>query len=377
MICFIRNELPLFLLFGLVAAAFGGLTTPLEAKAGVALALQFGLLLATIIWGAFRVVHHAEAIAHEVGEPAGTLVLTLSVIGIEVALVVALMLGGQADPTAARDTMLSVVMLAINLVLGLALLFGGARHGGSMHNLQGSAAYLGTLIVLSGLSLVWPRIADSAPGGQVSALQAPFLVGVSLVCYGVFLAIQVGQARGWFQDHPVMEPPRGEQQEPEPSLGAERDIGAGGLPGRVVLLLAYLALIILLAEQMAHLLEQVTVELGLPRAVSGLIVAAVILAPEAMATVQAATDRQMQRAVNLSLGAALSTIGLTVPAVLLVSILTGVPAELGLPATEILLLALSFLLAINTLATGRTNQLHGVLHLALFTAFVVLIFDGV
>lgn len=258
MICFIRNELPLFLLFGLVAAAFGGLTTPLEAKAGVALALQFGLLLATIIWGAFRVVHHAEAIAHEVGEPAGTLVLTLSVIGIEVALVVALMLGGQADPTAARDTMLSVVMLAINLVLGLALLFGGARHGGSMHNLQGSAAYLGTLIVLSGLSLVWPRIADSAPGGQVSALQAPFLVGVSLVCYGVFLAIQVGQARGWFQDRPVTEPPRGEQQEPEPSLGAERDIGAVGLPGRVVLLLAYLALIILLAEQMAHLLEQVS-----------------------------------------------------------------------------------------------------------------------
>jgi Ca2+:H+ antiporter len=375
---FFSNEIPLFLLAGLVIAVLGGLTPPLESSSGVALALQFVLLLATIIWGAFRVVHHAEAVAHEVGEPAGTLVLTLSVIGIEVALVVALMLGGQADPTAARDTMLAVVMLAINLVLGLALLLGAVRHGASAHNLQGSTAYLGTLIVLAGLSLVWPRIADSAPGGQVSPLQAPFLVAVSLVCYGVFLAIQVGRARGWFQDdvastalldaaadvreHDILSPEGGWR---------------GGLFGRVALLLTYLALIILLAEQMAHVLEGVVAELALPRAVSGLIVAAVILAPEAMATVQAATDRQMQRAVNLSLGSALSTIGLTVPAVLLVSMVTGLPVELGLPATEILLLALSFLLAINTLATGRTNQLHGVLHLALFVAFVVLIFDGV
>ena len=144
----------------------------------------------------------------------------------------------------------------------------------------------------------------------------------------------------------------------------------------IATLLAYLGLIILLAEQMAHALEGVVEGLGLPRAFAGLVVATIILAPEAMATVQAASAKQMQRAVNLSLGAALSTIGLTVPAVLLVSMLTGHPVVLGLDPTEILLLVLTYLLAINTLSTGRTNVLHGVLHIALFLAYVVLIFDG-
>ena len=332
--------------------------------------LQFTLLLSAILWGAFRVVHHAEDIAAILGEPAGTLVLTLAVIGIEVALVVAVMLGGAAEPTAARDTMYSVLMLAMNLVLGLALLFGGARHGSSRHNLQGASAYIGTLIVLGGLSLVWPRIAPSAPDGEVSPLQAPFLLAVSVVCYGVFLVIQTGQARGWFQEDQSHSK---DDALPEAPAHAAPSSGVGRL---ITLLLAYLGLIILLAEQMAHSLEGVVTELGLPQAFSGLVIAAVILAPEALATVQAATSRQMQRAVNLSLGAALSTIGLTVPAVLLVSMATGHPIVLGLEPTEILLLALSYLLALNTLSTGRTNQLHGVLHLALFLAYVVLIFDG-
>jgi len=369
-VTFARKEAALLLLAVVALASLAGLSSVFDKASNVGLILQFTLLLSTIIWGAFRVVHHAEDIATLLGEPAGTLVLTLAVIGIEVALVVAMMLGGAAEPTAARDTMYSVLMLAMNLVLGLALLCGGARHGSSRHNLQGASAYIGTLIVLGGLSLVWPRIASSAPGGFVSALQAPFLVAVSIVCYGVFLVIQTGRARGWFQEDADA---RDNSANPATVSPPAARTGAGRL---IALLLAYLGLIILLAEQMAHSLEGVVTELGLPQAFSGLVIAAVILAPEALATVQAATSRQMQRAVNLSLGAALSTIGLTVPAVLLVSMTTGHAMVLGLEPTEILLLALSYLLAINTLSTGRTNQLHGVLHLALFLAYVVLIFDG-
>ena len=358
----LRREAALLLLVAVSAASLAGGGHALEAMGGFGVAAQFALLLSAIVWGAFRVVHHAEDIAHVLGEPAGTLVLTLAVIGIEVALVVAVMLGGQAEPTAARDTMFSVIMLALNLVLGLALLAGGCARGQSQHNLQGSTAYVGTLIVLGGLSLVWPRISESAPDGRVSPLQEWFLVATSIVCYSVFLVMQTGRTRGWFQD----------VEERDDAAG---HIAHGSLGSAIPLLLAYLGLIILLAEQMAHSLESVVVDLGLPKAFAGLVIATIILAPEGMATLKSARQGSMQRAVNLSLGAALSTIGLTVPAVLAVSLATGQAPELGLEPTEILLLTLTYLLSINTLSTGRTTHLHGLLHVALFCAYVVLIFD--
>lgn len=352
----------MLLLVAVAAASLAGGGHALEAMGGIGIAAQFALLLSAIVWGAFRVVHHAEDIAHVLGEPAGTLVLTLAVIGIEVALVVAVMLGGQAEPTAARDTMFSVIMLALNLVLGLALLVGGYARGQSQHNLQGSTAYVGTLIVLGGLSLVWPRISESAPDGRVSTLQEWFLVATSIVCYSVFLVMQTGRTRGWFQDV-------------EERDGVAGHIAHGSLRSAIPLLLAYLGLIILLAEQMAHSLESVVVDLGLPKAFAGLVIATIILAPEGMATLKSARQGSMQRAVNLSLGAALSTIGLTVPAVLAVSLATGQTVELGLEPTEILLLALTYMLSVNTMSTGRTTHLHGLLHVALFCAYVVLIFD--
>ena len=359
---FLRREAALPLLVAVAILSLTGGTHAMESLGSIGVALQFALLLSAILWGAFRVVHHAEDIAHILGEPLGTLVLTLAVIGIEVALVVAVMIGGQAEPTAARDTMFSVIMLALNLVLGLALLVGGYARGQSQHNLQGSTYYVGTLIVLGGLSLVWPRISESAPDGRASVLQQWFLVGASIVCYAVFLMMQTGRTRGWFQDV-------------EERDGAATHAAHGSLRSAIPMLLVYLGLIILLAEQMAHSLEHVVVHLGLPKAFAGLVIATIILAPEAMATLNAAKTGSMQRAVNLSLGAALSTIGLTVPAVLAVSLATGQSVELGLELTEILLLALTYLLSINTMSTGRTTHLHGVLHVALFCAYVVLIFD--
>lgn len=360
-----RERALLLLVFAAVATMLGACHA-LEGLGGAGFAIQFSVVLIAILWGAFRVVHHAEAIAHVLGEPLGTLVLTLAVIGIEVALVVAVMLGGEAAPTAARDTMFSVMMLALNLVLGSALLLGGTTRGQSQHNLQGSTAYVGTLIVLGGLSLVWPRISESAPDGRATPLQEAFLVGASIVCYAVFLVMQTGKTRGWFQDVTGVEPV---------VAHTDHHDAAPSLRSSIPLLLVYLSLIVLLAEQMAHSLETVVTNLGLPHALGGLVIALIILAPEGMATLQAARQGAMQRAVNLSVGAALSTIGLTVPAVLGISLATGHEVELGLEPTEILLLALTFMLSINTLSTGRTTHLHGLLHVALFCAYVVLIFD--
>ncbi len=340
----------------------------LDPAGGAALAVAFTVLLAAILAGAFRVVHHAEAIAHRLGEPLGTLILTLSVIGIEVALVVAMMLQGHADSTAGRDTMFAVVMLAMNLILGLALVSGGSRFGQSVHNLSGASTFLGALVVLGSLSLIFPRLTTSAPGGQPSQLQSWFLIGASIFCYGMFIVMQVGQRKDWFQESRDREP-GGNLSHPAASTTT------GPLWPMITLLLCYLLGIILLAEHLAHGLEGVVESSGLPHALGGVVIAAIILAPEGMAAVQAAKQNQPQRVINLSVGSALSTIGLTVPAVLLVSIITRSPLELGLESVEILLLALTFLMSIITLCTGRTTFLHGVLHLAIFVAYLVLIFD--
>lgn len=217
--------------------------------------------------------------------------------------------------------------------------------------------------MLGGLSLVWPRISESAPAGRASVLQEWFLVGASVTCYAVFLVMQTGRTRGWFQDA-------------EPQEKAGHQSSAISSPRSAMsLLLVYLGLILLLAEQMAHSLESVVVVAGLPKAIAGLVIATIILAPEAMATLKSAKAGSMQRAVNLSLGAALSTIGLTVPAVLAVSFATGQPVELALEPAEILLFALTSMLSINAMSTGRTPHLHGLLHVALFCAYVVRIFD--
>lgn len=361
----IRAEWPLALLLAVAAFVFLGpghdiLGGALSVKLGVA----FAVLLGTIICGAFRVVHHAEAIAERLGEPLGTLVLTLAVIGIEVALVVATMMGGHAEAGTARDTMFAVVMLAINLVFGFSLVSGGARFGNAVHNASGSTTYLAVLVVLGGLSMVFPRMTTSAPGGYPSALQAWFLLGVSLFGYIMFLSMQMGQGRDWFQE-------ASGAAAPAHGHGARAD----SLASRMVLLLVYLGAIILLAESMAHGLEGVIEGAGLPSALAGVAIAAVILAPEGFAAIQAAEAKHGQRVVNLTLGSALSTIGLTVPAVLAVSFFKGVPVELGLEATEILLLALTFLLSTITLCTGRATYVHGIMHLALFLAYLVLIFD--
>jgi Ca2+:H+ antiporter len=323
----------------------------------------FAVMLAAV----FRVVHHAECLAFILGEPFATLILTLSVIGIEVALITALMLNGDNDPTLARDTMFSVLMVVLNGLVGVSLLLGGLRHGLQVFNLSGANAYLVVLLAVAVTDLVLPRFTEPAPGGGLSQLQTIFGVLSSLVLYGIFLLYQtVGE--------PVI------FQQPEVPAGSSGQAAHHGLGQRSTgfhvanLLLALLPLV-LMSKTLAVYVEFGIAQIGAPVALSGFLVAIMILTPEALAAFRAARSNQMQRAVNICLGSALATIGLTVPAVLISASLVGLPIELGLAMPEIVLLALTLAISIMTFAGTRTNAIQGVVHLVVFFTYVMLIFD--
>ena len=324
-------------------------------------AFVFIALLGAVGWGAFSVLRHAEGLAQLLGQPLGTLVLTLSVILIEVAMIVALLVTGPDAPTVARDTMFAVLMIVLNGLVGICLLVGGIRHSQQRVNVEGSGAFLAALIVLGCLSMVLPRVTVSKPGGEASLPLSIFLILASLLAYGFFLFIQTGRHRGWFKN---------DDEAPGQHRDAVYSIGL-----HLLLLIVHLLPIVLLAKHMATYVDAGVHSAGLPMALGGALIAGIVLAPEALVAVKAAFNNSMQQAVNICLGSGLATIGLTVPAILVAAFLTGEPIELGLASWNIVLLAITFLLSMQTLPTGRTNALLGVLHLVLFGAFVVLIFE--
>lgn len=326
--------------------------------------LLLAVIFATVMWCAFSVVRHAECLATILGEPFGTLVLTLAVIGIEVALIVAIMLSGDAAPTMARDTMFSVVMIVLNGLIGLCLLMGGLRHREQSYNLQGAQAFLSVLVPLAVFALVLPRFTHSAPGGELSPLQAGFDVIMCILLYGVFLAIQTVTHSDIFR---------------QPDAAADdhehHGVVVRSLPFHVIGLFGALLPIILLSKKLALYVEFGIAGLGAPLALSGFIVAALVLMPEGLSALQAARDNKLQRAVNICLGSAVATIGLTVPAVLLVGWVTGLSIELGLKPADIVMLVLTLFVSLLTFGSRTTNYLLGAVHLSLFAAYVMMIFD--
>ena len=326
-------------------------------------------LFAVMAWLAFGVVRHADALAILLGEPLGTIILTLSVISIEVVMISAVMLTGAEIPTLARDTLFSVLMIVLNGMLGLTLLLGGLRHGEQSYNLQGASTYLGVLIPLAGLSLILPRYMTSTPGGQVTPLVAVWLVVVSIVLYVAFLWIQALRHSGYFT-------------EPSAHDGAE-EVCSDAHGNLVVRSLAYHALllpltmlpIVLLSKKMALLVDHGIGALGGPKALGGFFVAVLVLAPEGVAAIRSALGNRLQRTVNIALGSALSTIGMTVPAVLAIGMVTGKTVELGLEPANLYLLLLTLLVSVVNFTAARTNVLHGIVHLVLFFTYVVLMFD--
>lgn len=325
-------------------------------------AALFAWIVPAILASAFSVVRHADAIAHRLGEPVGTLVLTLSVTGMEVAMVTSVMLTGKEDPTLARDTMFSVVMIVLAGLVGVSLLAGGLRHRLQEFNLEGAHAYLALIVPLALIGLVMPNFTVATSGASFSPLQAAVVAALCVAVYGIFLAIQTIRHREFFAQE---------------ILGHNDGTQAkGGLGKHIVLLIISLIPVVVLSEELAKVLEFTTHVAGAPKGLAGLIVAALILAPEGFGGVLSAARNQLQRSVNLLLGSALATIALTIPAVLVVGLVTGREIILGLSPKDSLLLAVTLALCVITFARGRTNVLQGAIHLLVFFVWVVLVFEG-
>jgi Ca2+:H+ antiporter len=306
-------------------------------------------------------VHHAEVVAHRVGEPFGTLVLAVAITVIEVGLIVSLMLaGGPATAALARDTVFAAVMIILNGIVGVCLLVGGTRFKEQTFGLYGVSASLATLAAIAVLTLVLPNYTVTVAGPVYSPSQLAFIAIVSLVLYGTFVLVQTVRHRDYFL--PVEAPGDETVHAPPPTIRAA-SVSA-------MLLLACLGAVVLLSKSLAPTVEAAVAAVGAPKALVGIIIAAVVLLPEGTAALRAALSNRLQTSLNLALGSALASIGLTIPAVAIVSFATGWTLALGLDIKSIVLLLLSLFVAALALGTGRTTVLQGMVHLVIFAVYL-------
>lgn len=318
------------------------------------------LMAAGLFGGVLAAVFHAEVVAHKVGEPYGTLVLAVAVTSIEVALIVSLMIsGGEATTGLARDTVFAAVMLILNGMVGICLLAGARRHGEQTFTQTGVSASLATLSAIAVLTMVLPNYTTTTPGPYYSNSQLIFIAVVSLVLYGTFVLVQTVRHRDYFL----------------PDGATDEDTHAPPPPRRTViwsavLLLTCLGAVVLLAKSLSPALEAGVAALGAPKALVGIIIAAVVLLPEGIAAFQAARANRLQTSLNLALGSALASIGLTIPAVAIVSIVNGWTLSLGIDVKSTVLLLLSIIVATLSLGNGRTTIMQGTVHLVIFAVYV-------
>ncbi|HSZ06892.1 MAG TPA: hypothetical protein VK794_00030 [Steroidobacteraceae bacterium] len=332
--------------------------------AAAALNLRLGAIFVAVIavslaGSVFAAVHHAEIVARRIGEPYGTLVLALAVTLIEVALIVSLMIAGGAEAAAlARDTVFAAVMIILNGIIGLCLLVGGLKHRKQTFSLDGVSAALVALGAIVILTLVFPNFTVTIPGPYYSPSQLVLIAVVSLAVYGAFIFAQTIGHRGTFvQDEPAEEPPHARP-------------GNGVAVAGALLLLACLAAVVLLAKKLAPSLEAGVARVGAPDAVVGVIIAAIVLLPEGLAALRAARANRLQTSLNLALGSALASIGLTIPAVSALSLYMHTQLILGIDNKSTVLLILSLFITAIALRTGRTMVLHGIVLLVIFVVYL-------
>src|SRR5579859_2396779 len=323
----------------------------------------FAVMLLVILFGTvFAAVHHAEVIAHRIGEPYGTLLLTLSVTIIEVALIATLMLGEKEVPTLARDTVFAVVMIVCNGLVGLCIFIGGLSYREQDVQVSGANVYLSVLFTIATITLILPNYTLTTPGPIYSEAQLEVVSVVTILLYGVFLYTQTSRHRDYFVR----------------DVAGLADDGAP-MPARelalsVILLLVSLLAVVLLAKKFSVVVDAATAAIGAPAAFAGVVVALLILLPESVAAVSAARKNDLQKSINLALGSSLATIGLTVPAVAIAAFTMDKRLELGLNQQNTVELVLTFALSMLTFGTGRTNILFGLVHMVVFAIFVFLVF---
>jgi Ca2+:H+ antiporter len=308
-------------------------------------------------------VHHAEVVAHRVGEPFGSLVLALAITVIEVALVVSMMLAGGPEKAAlARDSVYAAVMIICSGVIGACVLAGALRHREQSFRIEGAGPALAALVTLATLVLILPVFTTSAPGPHYSKAQLAFTALASLSLWAVFVFVQTVRHRDYFL------PPEAAQD--ESAHAAPPTLHQAWMS--FALLFVSLVAVVGLAKVLSPAIEAAVEAVGAPPAVIGVAIAALVLLPEAFAAVRAALANRLQTSMNLALGSALACIGLTIPAVALASVLLDLPLVLGLEPKDLVLLMLAFVVSTITLGTGRTHLMQGAVHLVIFAAFLFL-----
>lgn len=327
---------------------------------GVALVIVCAMAL---IGSVLASVHHAEVVAHRVGEPFGTLILAVSVTVIEASLILSMMLAGGPDKSALpRDTIFSAIMIICNGAVGLCVLAGALKHHEQTFRLEGAASALATLIALATLSLVLPAFTTSAAGARYSDPQLGFAAIASLALWATFVFVQTFRHRDYFLP---------------PDSAADESTHAAPPSLRqtwfsFALLLVSLVAVIALAKILSPTIEHGIEAAGLPQTVIGIVIALLVLLPETWAAYRAARADRLQTSLNLALGSALASIGLTIPVVAVLAVTLDLPLVLGLAPKDLVLLALTFAVGTITLGTGRTNVLQGAVHLLIFAAFLFL-----
>jgi Ca2+:H+ antiporter len=348
---------------GLAVALVVGAAAARYDFAPSAAGLVFAAVLLVILFGTvFAAVHHAEVIAHEIGEPFGTLLLTLAVTIIEVALIATIMLGDKAAPALARDTVFAVVMIVCNGLVGICVFIGGLRYREQDVLVSGANLYLSVLFTMATITLVLPNYTLTSPGPIYSAAQLAFVSVVTLLLYAVFLYIQTTRHRDYFVNG---------------AAGFTNDdirLPRAKLALSTGLLLVALVAVVLLAKKFSLVVDAGVAATGAPQAVAGVLVALLILLPESVAAISAARANDLQKSINLALGSSLATIGLTIPAVATAAYALDKELLLGLDPQGTVLLILTFILSMLTFGTGRTNILFGLVHMVVFAIFLFLLF---
>lgn len=345
-----------------------------ENSSTMAAVFFFIALLGTIITASFGVVKEADELAIKLGEPYGTLILTFSILSIEVILIAAVMLGPGEFPTIGKDSIFSVMMIIMNLVVGLCILLGSLKHGEQEYNAQGTLSYISMIVLLGGMSLILPNTIIGMGNGAFSTAQAIFLSALVVVIYGAFLIFQMSSYR-----HLYLQPQKGameihffstkeSRKETAPRNNQEILI-------RSAVLIAMILPIVLLSHNMAAVVDYGIKAAELPPVLGGVLIAIIVFTPESITAVKAALNNETQRAINLCHGAFVCTVGLTVPAVLIIGLITGKTVIFGISPTETILFLITVGLSALTFLGKRTTPVSGIMHIALFALFIMLIFN--
>lgn len=379
MMSLVKQESFLFVALAFAILAYGFEHTLLEQGQLVSM-IAAAALIVVIVMASTRVAHHAEVLAHKVGDPYGTMILTLSAVAVEV-LILAIMMGSSSSPTLVRDTIYSAVMLDINGILGLAALLGGLRHGEQPYNDDSSRTYSAMILTAMGISMIVPEFIPEAKWHYYSA----FTIAAMIALYALFLRMQVGTHSYFFSysytrtggtqaSASRSKPATTASQQPETSSQEEARHEPAGVS--IAIILIGVLIIGFLAEFMSAFLNEGLEGTGAPPALMAVVVASISAAPEILTALRAALKNRMQSVVNIAMGASLSTVILTVPVMEAIALYTGQPFIMAMTPVQTVMVAITLIVAAINLNDGQTNAIEGMTHFVLFATFVMLTFLG-